>query len=187
VNPWNLSPAGYSGIGSRKTPSPILATMIRIAEELSNLGWILRTGGAQGADSAFEAGAQKNRIERFVTRALTEELTDAEEEAYRIASTHHPAWNQMHSIDRRIHLRNVFQVLGRDLNSPSSFVLCWTPDGSVGETTKTTGGTGMAIRIAFARSIPIYNLAVQTHIDLWNGFLTRKPEKDDEYLRRVFS
>ena len=43
------------------------------------------------------------------------------------------------------------QVLGEDCNTPSSFVLCWTPNG------KEIGGTSQALRIAKHYNIPIIN------------------------------
>src|SRR5690606_12262312 len=47
----------YTGIGSRETPKDILCLMVEVARKLSHLGWILRSGGAEGADTAFEIGA----------------------------------------------------------------------------------------------------------------------------------
>jgi hypothetical protein len=47
----------YAGIGSRQTPPDILAQMTRYAKRLQELGWVLRSGGAHGADTAFEHGA----------------------------------------------------------------------------------------------------------------------------------
>jgi len=46
----------YSGIGSRSTPENILHMMGDVAYRLANKGWILRSGGADGADNAFEQG-----------------------------------------------------------------------------------------------------------------------------------
>ena len=47
----------YAGIGSRKTPDDVLAFMQRIAQWLAKRNYILRSGAAQGADTAFENGA----------------------------------------------------------------------------------------------------------------------------------
>lgn len=47
----------YAGIGSRKTPKNVLDFMFEIGKELALLGYVLRSGGAEGADSAFEKGA----------------------------------------------------------------------------------------------------------------------------------
>ena len=47
----------YAGVGGRETPAHVLNLMTRIAQGLTKVGGILRSGGARGADTAFEAGA----------------------------------------------------------------------------------------------------------------------------------
>ena len=44
----------WAGIGSRETPLPLLTKMTEIAELLSEAGYTLHSGGAIGADMAFE-------------------------------------------------------------------------------------------------------------------------------------
>jgi len=46
----------YSGIGSRTTPLEVQALCTRIAAQLEKAGYVLRSGGAEGADKAFAAG-----------------------------------------------------------------------------------------------------------------------------------
>lgn len=46
----------YAGIGSRTTPGDILQIMTLIANALAQKDYILRSGGAKGADSAFWSG-----------------------------------------------------------------------------------------------------------------------------------
>ena len=48
----------YAGIGSRRTPDDVLEQMTQLAQELGKLGWTLRSGGADGADRAFQDGAE---------------------------------------------------------------------------------------------------------------------------------
>jgi len=61
-------PPYYAGIGSRKTPPDILALMEACAYKLARYGWNLRSGGAPGADQAFERGvAQANRERNIYT------------------------------------------------------------------------------------------------------------------------
>ena len=43
----------YTGIGARTTPNDVLKDMTNIASNLEQSGFILRSGGANGADSAF--------------------------------------------------------------------------------------------------------------------------------------
>ena len=52
----------------------------------------------------------------------------------------------------RLMARNCYQVLGKDLETPSEFIICWTKDGQA------TGGTGQALRIAKKNNIPVFNL-----------------------------
>ena len=60
--------------------------------------------------------------------------------------------------------RNVHQILGLDLRTPTSAVICWTADGATSITTEDTGGTGQAIRIASDLGIPVFNL--KNHDDM---------------------
>jgi hypothetical protein len=72
--------------------------------------------------------------------------------ATELAKSIHPAWRRLSLGARKLHIRNCYQVLGQDLRTPSSFILCWTPDGSG------SGGTGQAIRLAKERGIPVYDM-----------------------------
>lgn len=134
----------YSGIGSRKTPIDILNLMKEIAVALDSEGFRLRSGGAQGADTAFESGS---------TNVETWRPNDATVDAIAMASNHHPAWPRCKPYVRLLHGRNANIILGEDLKSPSDFVVCWTPRG------KLVGGTAMGIRIAVDNDITVYNLA----------------------------
>ena len=133
----------YAGIGSRDTPDDICITMTKLARVLSDLGYTLRSGGAAGADKAFAAGASDKEIFR---------PNDATAEAIELSSKYHPAWNRCKQWAKLLHARNAQIVLGRELNSPVSFVICWTKNA------KGTGGTGQGIRIAKGYNIPVYDL-----------------------------
>lgn len=133
----------YAGIGSRQTPPDVMHQMGTIAAWLASLGFTLRSGGAGGADTAFEIQSLKKEIFR------PHHTTPA---ALELAARFHPAWDRCSDYAKRLHARNGFQVLGTDLVSPSAFVVCWTKDG------KASGGTGQAIRIANHFGIPVFNL-----------------------------
>lgn len=60
----------YAGIGSRETPASVLDLMSRIARKLGARGWTLRTGGAEGADLAFYAGAYDSAPKGLVELCL---------------------------------------------------------------------------------------------------------------------
>jgi hypothetical protein len=54
-------PRFYTGIGARRTPPEVLALMTRAAFALLKRGYVLRSGHAIGADSAFERGAGEGK------------------------------------------------------------------------------------------------------------------------------
>jgi predicted Rossmann fold nucleotide-binding protein DprA/Smf involved in DNA uptake len=60
-----MSQKPYAGIGSRRTPSEILELMKEIGSKLEIEGWLLRSGGAPGADQAFEAGISKDEAKQI--------------------------------------------------------------------------------------------------------------------------
>ena len=157
----------YTGIGSRQTPISILKLITNLAVVLRLSGYTLRSGGAVGADTAFENGA---RSEKQIFYAK-----DATHDAMQIAMHHHPAWHRCGDYARKLHARNAFQILGVDLKTPSTFVVCWTPDGAYTDSMRSikTGGTGTAISIATTYNIPVYNLKHTPHYARIIEFLTK--------------
>ena len=153
----------YAGIGSRETPVPVLAEMRRLASDIAMAGWWLRSGGANGADTAFERGHRDAKDSRALQVFLPwpryngrDALTLDREtmlEAMKIAAPLHPAWYRCSINAKKLHARNVAIMLGDDLRQPVAAVICWTLGGQV------TGGTGMAMRIAAANHIQIFNMA----------------------------
>lgn len=175
----------YAGIGSRKCPNHILELMQVVAYNLAQLGWKLRSGGAEGADTAFQTGVEKfcefkfppkdyqeiyipwsnpskpfNNLLQDRERGIIVENNPA---ADILAAQHHAVYSALSQGGKKLMKRNCFQVLGPQLNDPVKMIICYTVDGSIGETSRDTGGTGQAIRIAFANNIPIYNLARDDH------------------------
>ncbi len=136
----------YAGIGSRSTPPEECEKLTRLASILESKGYILRSGGADGADKAFEAGVKdpKNKI------ILRPKHSTKEAEA--VASKIHPAWHMCNEYARQLHGRNVQLVLGQSLDQPASLVIAWTQavDG---------GGTRTGLYLAADRDIPCFNLA----------------------------
>lgn len=175
-----------TGIGSRETPDDILSLMTRIGAALEARKARLRSGGAGGADLAFEAGwtdaslceiyhpwhgfkpkvgGTDVDVERILGRkrpkfgagAPIVISGDVEARAMEIASASHPAWERCGHGARKLHTRNVPQVLGADLGRLTDMVICWTVDGGP------TGGTGQAIRMAMQRGVLIVNLQRTDH------------------------
>ena len=147
----------YTGIGSRRTPPDICEKLRDLAAWFEREGFVLRSGGADGADAAFEAGVSDDAMKEIylpwrLFNNNTSPLCSVDEAALKMAENFHPAWHRCKPAVRKIHARNCYQVLGKSLNMPSLFVICWTPDG------KDSGGTGQALRVARAHDIPVLNL-----------------------------
>jgi hypothetical protein len=159
----------YAGIGSRKTPPDVMDLMAALGAKLAMPphGWTLRSGGAEGADSAFERGCDSRQGVKEVwlpwrgfggrtgpgVQALDDVPFDVVTTASEIAASVHPVWSNLTQGVKKLHTRNVFQVLGANLNTPVKLVLCWTPGARV------IGGTATAIHIAESRGIPVVNMA----------------------------
>jgi hypothetical protein len=145
----------YTGIGSRKTPSHICEKFTRIAEYLQD--WTLRSGGADGADLAFEHGSGHRDI--FLPwrgfNGNHSELYTQLPEARRLAEKHHPHWENLTEPVRKLMCRNAHQVLGRNLDDPSTLLICWTENG------EEIGGTALAIRLAKEYNVPIFNFGAK--------------------------
>ena len=75
-------------------------------------------------------------------------------EAFEIAKKYHPSWTSCTHGAKKLHARNVCQILGQDLKTPSDLVICWTPGGQL------KGGTATALRIAKDYGIKIENLGL---------------------------
>lgn len=163
----------YTGIGSRETPREILKLMNSIASELYRQSYTLRSGGAPGADQAFEWGVWNQApdayhairqaeiylpwksFEEGTRSPIIARLDEPQKEAYEIAALYHPRWTYLKYGAKKLHARNVHQILGHDVTNPvlSDFVICWT------QRARGSGGTGQAIRIAKAWDVKVYDLA----------------------------
>jgi hypothetical protein len=145
----------YAGIGSRETPKEFLRKFEDIAKVLAEKGFTLRSGGADGADTAFEFGCDEvdgNKEIYLPWKGFNKNpspLFDPPKEAFDMAAKFHPAWFNMKQGAQRMHARNCQQVLGKELDTPVDFVLCYTR--------LDKGGTLQALRVAGYHKIPIFN------------------------------
>lgn len=147
----------YAGIGSRETPFEILTMFEKVGIFLANKGFILRSGGAKGADKSFEIGCDQvnGKKEIFLPwrnfEGSDSNLIVDNPKAFEIAEKYHPYWHNLKQGARKLQARNSHQVLGWDLETPSKFVICWTKNG------KGQGGTGQGLRIAKVYKIPVFD------------------------------
>jgi len=177
----------YAGIGSRTTPKDALLGFQSLGEELAKAGWILRSGNCDGADKAFQHGANsfepkegQTTIQVFLPYegyggydAIKDGhnyiMPPSTPEAYQIAEKYHPAWHRCNEGARRFHARNVEIILGHDLETEVEFVVCWCWD-------ENKGGTSMGIRIADSMYLPVYNFCKPDDVEKFHndkeGWLT---------------
>jgi hypothetical protein len=157
----------FAGIGSRSTPIELKSVIYEISCKLIEHDWVLRSGGANGADEFFESayttlngnkeiyipwkGFNKSKSTLFYTPP----------EAFKVAKHFHSRWNYLSQAAQKLMARNVLQVLGQSLVHPVEFVICWTEDGCECQKTRNikTGGTGQAISIAEYWDVPVINMA----------------------------
>lgn len=160
----------YTGIGSRETPLVICDLMTKVGIVLAKKGYILRSGKAQGADAAFQVGAQQvkgSQCEIYIPwRGFKGDVRLVDNwdilpkgmqeggDAFEIMKTIHPYWSKCTASVVKLHCRNVYQVLGNDLQTPSKFVLYWAKvvRGEV------SGGTATAVNLANLYDIPTINM-----------------------------
>ena len=171
----------YTGVGSRETPVPILTVITTLAKVLAQRGWVLRSGGAHGADSAFETGCDQaggrkeiylpwkgfngNQSALFLSLprvgnfdSIAGRMND--KRAVALAVQFHPLKTQLfvpsHKMRTVLKLmaRNSQQILGESVSeeNKTGFVICCTPQG------QPIGGTRQAIVLAHHFQIPVFNL-----------------------------
>lgn len=175
----------YTGIGSRDTPPGQLSLMRTLAEALASKGWILRSGGAVGADMAFAEGAG-DRADIYLPWDDFNGLRVGQNPGCRlppdpgrsaaIAAKHHPVWAKLKPPMRALMGRNANQVLGDDLATPSVFVVCWAPKvkrDPQGRICNVDGGTGLAVRLAYARGVPVFHLGDKETLSRIHRFISK--------------
>ena len=145
----------YAGIGSRQTPEEVLKILKKIGSYMAKNDFILRSGAADGADTAFEQGCdlENGKKEIYLPwqgfNRHTSEFFTPSQEAFDLAEKTHPDWSSLRHSAKKLHARNSHQILGQDMKTPVKLVICWS---------KGKGGTEQALRIARSLDIPIVNL-----------------------------
>lgn len=163
-------PLYYTGVGSRKTPPEILDVMRKLGAYLAQRGIILRSGAADGADTAFEEGCDmvnrnlkqiflpwngfNNRTDREVG-VITKIDPKIEAQAIKIAQEIHPAWDALKQGAKKLHTRNIYQGLGPEISRPSNFLVGYA---ELDKNGMPKGGTRTAIQLAVKYNIRNYNL-----------------------------
>lgn len=192
----------YTGIGSRETPERYLKIMTELASCLERTGWTLRSGGSWGADEAFQKGVTDYsniflpnpnfRKGEGIKGVCVEDIELIRTAMYNVSKYNlHENWDNLINSKGgmtalKLHTRNVFQILGSDLKSPTKFVVCYTKDGATNldDISKNTGGTRTALRLACHFNVPIFNLALIEHeLRITNWISEMNKELDNSLLK----
>lgn len=183
----------YTIVGSRETPDDILHLMTKLVYKLAERGWCGRSGGADGVDTCLEDGVRSyisvtelpdNFIDTLQEVYLpwkdfngrdsdsegyyTSPYMDNKHEAEKLASELHPAWDKCSQGAKKLHTRNVYQVLGKDLKSPSKFLICYAKP--VGKEGQVKGGTNTAVKLALDNNVEVFNMYLEEdrkRIETW--------------------
>lgn len=157
----------YTGVGSRETPAEVLQVMHDLAVKMNEIGLTLRSGHAKGADQAFESRANAfdvylpkngflgryagtNGSKRYVDAQQIPNYVQAKQILKETLDPNH--FSRLNGFSLQAHTRNVYQVLGDDLNTPSEVLYCWTEKGAE------VGGTATAIKLAKRYGVKVVNL-----------------------------
>ena len=164
----------YAGIGARVIPKDINDDFEDIALTLARLNYTLRSGGATGADSAFEKGCDFGNGKKEIWypwlkyKEICPYILESviPEPVLVIARSIYDRWDSSTDIVQRLHARNVYQILGHNLATPVDFVVCWTdkPDTD-------TGGTQFGLHLAHCYGIKTYNFNKFVEKELFRKFM----------------
>lgn len=181
----------YTGIGSRKTPESVIQHMKDLGFKLAMKGIHGRSGSACGADAAFEEGfilslSHNNTNDCGFTGYLPwagfNNIPPESKfhkvapkfynygKAVAIAETLHPIFNKLSHGARALHTRNVYQVLGDDLETPSDFLICYAEPNPY-KSDEVLGGTNTAWKLAKQNGIPCYNLCFKDQCEQVNKLI----------------
>lgn len=177
-------------VGSRKAPKEMLTLGRLLGYQLAEDGAIQRSGDAIGMDGAFYQGIRDycekrnyvncqhiaeiylawNGAEGFEGKRWdthpSKHFIDFRklscfEKAIQMAGEIHPYWNKCGWGTKQLHGRNMCQVLGRRLDTPSQLEILWAPE----DGTSVKGGTRSAYELARKYGIPCINLANEESVE----------------------
>ena len=165
-------------VGSRETPTNYLQEIQSLAKLARDRNWIIRSGKAPGADTYAQLGGQSSSnptpMEIYIPwkgfgsdihyNPLASELSDNYDilvnnpditsKAFVIARGIHDNFDSLSQGSKGLHIRNVYQVFGKELNTPSNLVLCYAK--VIGNNPQ--GRTATAIKLAKLFNIPVINM-----------------------------
>lgn len=163
----------YTGIGSRTTPVWCRFAMEDIASKMADKGYTLRSGSAQGADSAFEIGCDRvagagdiyipwngfgtgsENMFKFYHTISNRQFEKAKKIYLETGIIKN--FDSMKQSVQKLHARNYLQVVGHyDRVIPSKVCIFFAEVDWV--TDEPVGGTRSAVLLSKHFGVPTYNL-----------------------------
>lgn len=189
-------------VGSRSADTAAILEATKLCTQLLEEGYLLRSGGAKGMDRAvtdaylFHVGMDNMDCikdpeiyipwKNFNGGSLIPELEfnlgivcGTDPDARLMASRSHPAWGNCSEGVRKLHTRNVHQLLGLNLDKPSDVLLYWAETDYNG---KPKGGTAMAVALADLNQIPTINMAHPDWLKVFNALVGREEFPPAKYI-----
>lgn len=171
----------YAGIGSKDLPEGYKHKFFALGRILALSGHTLRSGGAHGADLSFELGCDSAMGKKeiflpwkgfngspspfYLEKKIPEVLVN-------IASKLYPRWSIASDGVRRLHARNVQQILGKEASNAgefSRFVVCYTRRDY--EDVQAVGGTLFGVKLAEMFGIPVFNFYREGEAEKFQEYL----------------
>ena len=160
----------YAGVGSRQTPTLVLELIQHVAVLLEAAGYTLRSGGANGADSAFASATSESEIylpwDGFNSHDSGHDYDSAR--AHATVPMFHPIPEGLSQGAAKLMARNAAIIFGEGIRKETKvdFLICWAKGSKFadnGRICDCDGGTGQAVRMAYAYEIPVFNLFLPEH------------------------
>lgn len=148
----------YTGICNQRPPSSACQLLDRVAAFLAREKFTLRSGASGKGELVLEKAAvfAGGKTEIYLPwpgyNHHASRLFKIPREAFGVAASFEPRWMYFGKPARRVAARGCVQLLGKELDRPSRFLICWTEYGSG------SGNCELALRIASANDIPALDL-----------------------------
>ena len=167
----------WTGIGSREAPDEIRDLQIKIGRVMTENGYTLLSGGANGSDTNFHLGVCEVDPEKAViwlpwnnfnvearpSNSLGHTFVAIDRDQFQTSrefflNTEIISWfDNMKQAAQKFHARNYYQVVN-DQYKGSSVVIYYAPE----KNRAVKGGTRTAVETARHYGIPTYNLFIES-------------------------
>ena len=155
----------YTGIGDVDTPHEIGWIMTEVAQKLSSVNFTLRTGANLGAEETFSKAVHDPALKEVYLpwskfNNNDSQLFNIGFLGMEIAKDHNKNFNVLSNGARSFLATVSYQLLGKDLKTPSKMVITWSADGqeSMLRRYRYSGNNAQVARVANTFNIPIFNL-----------------------------